>query len=177
MIKVKGDFNESELINVLIDDSITVKVGDAVAITTTSNTIVCTNATGDVAGDKKPLGVVVGFATEKAGVYPTTGQDPTNTPNQITTGAANVSTDKYHAVILPFKENMKFEIDMNAAGGSTTLGNMPFTYFNLADCRQIAENSVVAADDVSAPLQVLSYGLVPGQTTKLLGSFAKRRIS
>ena len=176
MIKPLTSYRDEELINAIISNTLTVKVGDAVSFVNTSGVSCVTNATNKTSGAYRPFGVVVGFATNSGGVYPTQGQDTSVYPSQIITTATNTTSELYNAVILPFREGMFFEIDADDTLGHTTLSDQKGVYFNLVDCRTIDESSVIASDDGSAPLQIFSLGPIFKSTTKVIGHFEKRRI-
>jgi len=174
MLKPLVDLRTAQTQLVLLGNSLTVKVGDAVTTTlSTSGVVYATNATANVAGGKYLLGVVVGFAKKNGEVYPTYGQDPSLTPNQVTTAADNTTNAQIYAVVVPFTSEMELEMDLNAAAGTTSGSDQPFVYFDLADARTVDESSVISSDNASAPLQVLSLGLISGSTAKIRGKVVK----
>jgi hypothetical protein len=173
MLKPLIDLRTAQTQRVLLGNSLTVKVGDAVTTTIASGVVFATNATANVAGDKYLLGVVVGFSKKNGEVYPTSGQDTSLTPNQVTTASDNLTNAKIHAVVVPFTSEMELEMDLDATAGTTTGSNQPFVYFNFANARTVSESSVIASDNASAPLQILSLGLIEGSNTKIRGRVVK----
>lgn len=157
----------------LLDNQLTVKVGDVIIPLSNGSTNIVTNDTSVVTGDKYVLGVVVGFCKENGEVIGT-GINPANTPAQLTTPSDNTDNAKYHAVYIPITAEMEFEGELDATAGTTTGSDKPYVYFNLVDAGTIDESSVVPHDDTTAPLQVLSLGLIPGSTKKIRCRFAKR---
>jgi len=173
MLKPLIDLRTAQTQRVLLGNSLTVKVGDAVTTTLASGVAYATNATANVAGDKYLLGVVVGFSKKNGEVYPTYGQDPSLTPNQVTTASDNLTNAQVHAVVVPFTSEMELEMDLDAAAGTTTGSDQPFVYFNLADARTVDESTVLGSDATGTPLQILSLGLIDGSTTKIKGKVVK----
>lgn len=156
----------------LLANSLTFKVGDVIVPTGSANTI--SNLTSLVAGDRYPIGVLIGF-TKANGEVITTGQDPANTPNQLTTAADNTTVAKYYGEYYPITAEMEFSALLSATAGTTTNSDAKFTWFNLSDARTIDETSVQIYTYASAPLQVMSLGLDPADTTNktLIVKFAK----
>lgn len=174
MFKPLVDMYSTQTAHALLDDGLTVKVGDVITpLSTPGETNIVTNDDSAVTGDKYVLGVVVGFCKENGEVIGT-GINPANTPAQLTTPIDNIDNAKYHAVYIPITAEMEFEGELNAAAGTTTGSDKPYVYFNLADAGTIDESTVLSYDDPSAPLQVLSLGLIPGSTKKIRCRFAKR---
>lgn len=155
----------------LLDNSLTVKVGDVI-IPLASNPSILTNASAAVAGDKYPLGVVVGFSGKNGEVIGD-GADPANTPHQLVTAADNTTVAKYHAVYIPIVHEQEWLADIDAVPGTTTGSDKPFTWFNLVDARQLKEDSVLLTEHINAPLQVLSLGVSNESSSKLVVKFAK----
>lgn len=156
MFKLRADVYQVQTRRALLDNGITVQVGDVIAPTSSGDIV--SNATALVAGDKYPLGVVIGFS-KKNGEVIGQGQDPSLTPNQLTTPANNTTTTQYYAVYIPITPDMEFSATLDAPAGTTTGSDKAFMYFNLADCRTINESSVAAP--TGSPLQVVSMGLDP----------------
>jgi len=174
MFKPLVDMYSTQTAHALLDDGLTVKVGDVIIpLSTAGSTNIVTNDTDAVTGDKYVLGVVVGFCKENGEVIGI-GINPANTPAQLTTADDNTTNAKYHAVYIPITAEMEFEGELDAAAGTTTGSDKSYVYFNLVDAGKIDESSVVSHDDKTAPLQVLSLGLIPGSTTKIRCRFAKR---
>ncbi len=173
MITPAYDWRFEETKRFLMDNSLTFKVGDAVIpLSTAATTGTVTNATGSLAGNYYLLGTIVGFSKVNGEVIGQ-GIDPSTTPVQVITAANNTTVALYYAVVIPFKKDMTFIMDTSAATGTTTGSNNPNVYFNLTDARTVNEASVVPHNDGTAPLQILSTGIVPGQTTQIYGKVAK----
>jgi hypothetical protein len=154
----------------LLQDSLTFKVGDVVipvSGATTDNIITNTSAT---VGDVYNLGVLIGFSKVNGEVI-SQGQDPLYTPNQLTTGATNVSAIHYYGVYIPIHEEQEWLADLDAVSGTTSGSNLPYCWFNLADARTIDESSIVAAGGTKG--QFLSLGVSPESTSKIIGKFGK----
>ena len=173
MLKPLVDLRTAQTQRVLLGNGLTVKVGDAVTINLDSGVVYATNDTPNVVGDVYLLGVVVGFSKKNGEVYPTYGQDPSLTPNQVTTATDNTTNAQIYAVVVPFTSEMELEMDLNAAAGTTSGSDQPFVYFNLVDARTVDESSVTGSDQSNAPLQILSLGLIEGSTTKIRGKVVK----
>jgi len=160
------DYGLDETVNLLLQDSLTYYVGDVVAFTGgTSSLTYVTNASGSVAGNYYVFGVIQGFRDKYGNIYPSTGADPLNTPATVTTGATNVATVKLQAVVLPIKENMIFEADLDATAGTTTYSDLPGVWFDLVSARQLDESTAILADNSGGPLQVFSLGTVKSPET------------
>lgn len=174
--KLREDVYSAHTSRALLNNSLTVKVGDVV-IPTGADGIV-TNATGSVAGDVYVLGVVVGFSKLNGEVI-STGTDPANTPAQLVTASDNTTVDKYHAVYVPILPHMEFSATIDAAAATTAGSEDPFVFFNLVDARTLDESTVVQATSGSAPLQFFSVVLDPEDTTNktVIGRFAKALMS
>ena len=175
------DYGLQETMDILLQDSLTFKVGDVVAFTGgTSSLTYVTNASGSTAGDYYVFGTIQGFKDKYGNIYPTAGKDPLNTPEYVTTGATNVSTVKLQAVVLPIKEGMIYEADLDDTAGTTTYSDLPGVWFNLVDCRTIDESTAILADNASNPLQVFSLGKVKSPetstVTKVRVRFAKANL-
>lgn len=174
--KLREDVYSAHTYRALLNNSLTVKVGDVIIPTGSSGIV--TNANASVAGDVYVLGVVVGFSKQNGEVI-STGSDPANTPAQLVTAANNTTVDKYHAVYVPILPHMIWSATLNATAGTTAGSDQPFVFFNLVDARTLNESSVVQATSVSAPLQFFSIGLDPEDTSNktVIGRFAKALMS
>jgi len=148
----------------LMKNSITYKVGDLIIPGATAGIV--TNETGSIAGDYYPIGLVVGFAGPNGQVLGQgTAQTAANTPATYAAAADNQTVAQYQVQYIPLTEDMLLKGTLDAVAGTTGgLSDEKFVYFNLADCRTIAENSVVAYTNAT-PLQLLSEGLDPLDTT------------
>jgi hypothetical protein len=171
----KSDYRQEQTQHVLLQDSLTFKVGDVVGLqgtgATTYKNVLSNHATYTV-GAVYPVGVLVGFCKENGEVIGQ-GQDPANTPNQLTTGATNVSTVKYHGVFLPITSEMEWVADLDAAAGTTNYSDQYGSYFELLDCRTLDESEVEAASAVEADSQVLSLGVNPLKSTQIFCKIIK----
>ena len=179
-VKPISPYGMDETRNLLLKDSLTFKVGDLVFASgsgASTYLTVMSNATTGTAGSYYIYGIVTGFRDKLGNIYPSTGQDPTNTPNQVTTGATNVSTVKLQAVVLPIKESEEYEVDLDDTAGTTSYSDQPLVWFNFADCRTLDESTAIAANDGSSPLQFFSLGTIKDPSTstvtKVRGKFAK----
>lgn len=168
MIVPKFAYTSETTRTILLDNSITVKVGDPIIeLVATPN--IATNTAATVSGATNfILGVVVGFTNANEGVI-STGTDPSNFPAQIITTATNTTVNKYRARYIPSESWMVWKADLSAVAGTTTNSNLPFTYFLLSGSTagQVDETSVKLPNDLTAPLQVLSLGVSSGETSKI----------
>lgn len=173
MFKLRQDVYHAQTRRALLDNTLTVKIGDVIVPLATTNSVV-TNATGNVAGDKYVLGVVVGFSKQNGEVIGT-GTDPANTPGQLVTAADNTTNAKYYAVYVPITPEMEFSATLSAVAATTTNSDGVFVWFNLTDARTVNEASVVQYGDGTAPLQLFSFGLDPEDTANktIICRFAK----
>lgn len=162
MFKLRQDVYHAQLRRAVLNNSLTVKVGDVIAPLGSSNAI--TNASAVVAGDKYPLGVVVGFCKSNGEVIGQ-GIDPSNSPAQLVTASDNLTVAKYQAVYVVITPEMEFSATLDAVAGTTAGSNTSFVWFNLIDASTLDESSVLVATDGSAPLQVFSYGLDASDST------------
>lgn len=173
--KLRSDTYNLQTRRALLDNGLTVRVGDVV-IPLASDPSVVTNATTAVAGDKYVLGVVVGFSKANGEVIGT-GADPSQTPAQLVTPANNTTVEKYHAVYIPIRHEQEWLADVSATPGTTTGSDKPFTYFNLLNAGTIDESSVLLPEATGVPLQVLSLGVASENPGKLVVKFAKALLS
>jgi hypothetical protein len=169
MIKPIADFYSSQTQRYLLGNSLTVKVGDAVVPGYDEDNKLSYVTNSDVTGADNILGVVVGFSKENGEIYPHYGQDPSLTPNQITTSATNLTSEKIYAVVLPITRDLEFEIDLNATAGTTDYSDQPLVYFSLADAGTVDESSA----STSAGGEIISLGLIPGSNKKIRAKFVK----
>jgi len=160
MIQLRQDVQEVQTRHALLDDSLTVYVGDLIRPTTDGDIV--TNAT--MTAGVYALGYVIGFCKSNEEVI-SQGQNPSNTPNVLTTAADNTTVAKYHAVYIPITPEMEFRITLDAVAGTTALSDKAFVWFSMADARLVSEASVVHVTGVGVPLQVFSLGLDPEDTT------------
>ena len=160
MIQLRQDVQEVQTRHALLDNTLTVKVNDLIRPTTDGDII--TNAT--MTAGVYSLGVVIGFCKQNGEVIGQ-GQDPINTPHQITTEDDNTTDKKYHAMYVPITPEMEFSMTLDAVAGTTPLSDKAFVWFSMADARLVSEASVVHVTGVGVPLQVFSLGLDPEDTT------------
>lgn len=144
----------------VLSNSITVSVGDAVIINGSAPEFVTTAAGG--------TGIVLGTIVTIKG-----GASQGNTPLQVstvTTASDNQTVDKISVDILPSQSLTTMIADLDDTAG-TTANSQYFGYFNLSgtDSGLLDESTYAAATEK----QFLSYGLVPGSTTQVLGVWTK----
>lgn len=149
-----------KLEGVLIANSTTLSVGDAV--------IINTSAPSTVIGAKNTTGIILGTVVAiKNGVGPGNVflQETTVTTASNNTTVAQISVD-----ILPLPSVSTYVADLDAATGTTT-NSQYMGYFNLTagNNGQLSEASYSA----SAEKQFLSYGVNPGNTSQVIGTFTK----
>ena len=171
----KSDYRQEQTQRQILQVSLTFKVGDIVGLAGTGSTLyenALTNASGTVVGAVYPIGVLVGFSKQNGEVI-SQGQDPANTPNQLTTTATNLSTEKYYGVFLPITPEMEWVGDGGAVFGTTNYGAKYGSYFQLTDCRTISESTAVAADNVASTSQILSLGVNPLNTKQIFCKIIK----
>ncbi len=186
MIKLRQDVYHAQTRRGLLNNSLTVKVGDVI-IPVAATSGVITNATAAVAGTGLfPLGVVVGFSGPNGEVVGQ-GQSSvgTTTPAQVVTAANNVtaaytgqtSGGQIYAVYVPITEEMEFSMDLSGVAGTTqAYSALAYVWFNLSDAATVDETSVVQyGTGQTTPLQVFSLGLDPLDTANktIIAKFAK----
>jgi len=169
MFKLRQDVYHAQTRRALLDDGITVQVGDLIKPTDAGDVVTNYINPGDYV-----LGVVVGFS-KKNGEVIGQGQDPSITPNKLTTSNTNTTVEQYYAVYIPITPEMEFSITLDDKAGTTNLSDKAFVWFYFADARTLDESSVVAALSASAPLDVFSYGVDPEDPTghTIIGSIAR----
>jgi len=169
MFKLRQDVYHAQTRHALLDNNITVQVGDLIKPIDSGDIVTNNIISGDYV-----LGVVVGFC-QKNGEVIGQGQNPSITPNQLTTTATNTTNEQYHAVYIPITSEMEFRITLNNKAGTTPLSDKAFVWFNFANARTLAEDSVISANATGAPLDVFSYGLDPEDPTgyTIIGRIAK----
>ncbi|MDP2362677.1 MAG: hypothetical protein Q8M94_02785, partial [Ignavibacteria bacterium] len=101
MFKLRQDYRSVATRRAILNNSLTVKIGDVIIPLAASSAV--TNATGALAGDYYPLGIVVGFSKANGEVIGV-GTDPANTPAQLITASDNLTVAKLHAVYIPITE-------------------------------------------------------------------------
>lgn len=173
-----SDFRMEETKRYIINNSLTVKVGDAVIpLTTAATAAIVTNAS--VAGATQPLlGVVMGFSYFNGQVVGQ-GIDPSTTPVQYVTASNNTTVAQVCAVVLPFKKvDEVFIIDLNQAAGTTTGSDKANNYFTLlaGSANTLDETTVKVYSDGSAPYQVYSLGVVPNSSSLQIYGFVSRTV-
>jgi len=168
--KLSRDTYNAQTERILLTNGITVNVGDVI-VPVSGATNTATNATASVTGDVYVLGVVQGFSKANGEVIGQ-GQNPSVTPNQLTTSATNTTVEQYYAVYMPIHKEQVWEADFSAAIGTTAPGTV-MTWYNLSDARTVNESSEVDITAASAPLQVLYVQAHPTSTTKGFVRFGK----
>ena len=169
MFQLRQDVYHAQTRHALLDNNITVKVGDLIKPTNYGDVVTNSINAGDYV-----LGVVVGFC-KKNGEVIGQGQNPSITPNQLITTTTNTANEQYHAVYIPITPEMEFRITLDDKAGTTPLSDKAFVWFSFADASTLAENSVIAANATGAPLDVFSYGVDPEDPTgsTIIGRIAK----
>lgn len=166
MFKLRQDDYEVQTRRILLDNTLTVKIGDLIVPLNDSSA--ATNATGNViaGGSGFPIGLVVGFCGPQGQVI-STGTSPANTPGQLVTTSTNTSPvgNMYQAMYIPLSIDMEFSATLSNTAATTAGSGSPFVFFNLSDCRTVDETSVVTWGAPTAPLQILSLGLDPEDTS------------
>jgi|SRR6185436_5301310 len=163
MFQLVRSYREEEVKRAILANSLTVKVGDLVIPVGTDASF--TNATGSIAGDYYPVGLVVGFSRVNGEVIGT-GSDPLNTPASLTTASDNLTNAKYYVNYIPLKADMVLIGTLDAVAGTTSLSDIAFSWFNLADARTIHESDSTAyATGAATPKQIMSLGLYEGDAT------------
>lgn len=169
--KLRQDVYHAQTRHALLDNSLTVYVGDL--ITPISGSSAVTNNSTTLTGSLYVLGVVTGFCGPNDEVI-SQGQAGTGTTaSYVTTIATNIASSytgqltggQIYAQYVPITPEMEFSALLSATAATTTLSDQAFVYFNLTDARTVNEGSVVSAWGASNPLQVFSYGLDPADTT------------
>lgn len=170
MIQLAQDDYQVQTRSALLDNTLTVLVGDVIRPTTSGDTV--TNAT--MTGDVYSLGLVVGFCGPHGEVIGQ-GQNPITTPNQLVTAVDNTTVALYRAMYIPITPEMKFKMTLDAVAATTALSDKAYVWFNLADAHTVHESTVVHVTGAGVPLQVFSYGLDPLDTTNftIIGRIAK----
>lgn len=175
MPQLRQDVYQVQTRHALLDNSLTVEVGDFIIPLNSSSVV--TNATATLTGSLYILGMVSGFSYSNLQVVGQ-GQNPLQTPAQYTTVSNNVTlgaTAAVYAQYIPIQPEMDFLITLSATAGTTAGSDQSFVWFNLTDARTVNEASVVSAFAATAPLQIFSYGLYPGDSTNhtIIGRVAK----
>ncbi len=189
MIRLAQDVYTGSTRKALLDNTLTVHVGDVI-IPLAGTAAVVTNATAAVASVAVfPLGLVTGFIGPQDQVI---GQGlasvGTTTPSSITTASNNtsaaytglVSGGQIYAQYIPITEDMEFLFDMqNAAGTTQAYSGLAFTWYNLLNAGQVDEASVqLYGVGQTTPLQVFCLGVytespATAAATVIVGKFAK----
>ena len=174
MFKLRQDVYHTQIRHAVLDNTLTVKIGDIIVPVAASAGVV-TNATAAVAGAYFPLGVVVGF-TGPQGQVVGQGQASVGSvvPAQVTTIGTNTSAaytgqltgGQISAEYVPITEEMEFIATMNHAAGTTqAYSGLAFTWYNLADAATVDETSVLLNGNASVPLQVFAVPNGSGPAT------------
>jgi hypothetical protein len=175
--KLRQDVYHVQTRRALLNNSLTVQVGDVVIPLGASSTV--TNATAAVAGATfYVLGVVTGFS-QKNGEVVSQGQNPATTPSQVVTASDNTTNAQVYAMYVPITPEMEFSALLSATATTTAGSDQAFAWFNLTDARTVNEASVVAATAGATVGQVFSFGVDPEDTTNhsIICRFAKAVMS
>lgn len=147
--------------NAILSNSITVKVGDAVIINTAAPQFVTPNGTNTT-------GIILGTVLNiKNG--PAAGNTYLQV-NQVTTASNNQTVAKISVDILPTSDQTTYIADLDANAGTTTNSQF-FGYFNMLS--GTAGELHEASYSASVEGQFLSYGVVPGSLTQVIGVWTK----
>jgi hypothetical protein len=166
MLKLRQDVYHAQTRRSLLDNTLTVKIGDVIAPLASTSGVV-TNATAGVAGAYYPYGLVVGFSGPNGevvgGGLASVG---TTTPAQVITIGTNQTAawngtttgGQICAVYVPITPEMEFSGTMNHAAGYTqAYSGLAFNFYNLADAGDVDETSVIQySAGITTPLQILS---------------------
>lgn len=145
----------------ILSNSITVSVGDAVIINTSAPQFVTPNGTNTT-------GIILGTVLAiKNG--PAAGNTYLQL-NTVTTASNNQTVAQVSVDILPTSDQTTFIADLDAAVGTTPNSGF-FGYFAMLS--GTAGELHEASYSASAEKQFLSYGVVPGSTTQVLGVWTK----
>jgi hypothetical protein len=161
MIKPQKEAIDAFVIqNCILSNSITVKVGDAMIINSAAPQFVTVNGintTGAI------LGTVIAINGSP------TGGNPFPQVNSITTAANNQTVGLISVDIMPSQTPMTYIADLDAVAG-TTSGSNYLGYFAMLSgtAGQLHESSFSA----STPKQFLSYGVNPGNSSQVIGTFS-----
>jgi hypothetical protein len=173
MIRLKSEDQQVvELQQFLLDSSITVYVGDAVAFSTSTAGVV-TNAPSAVAGTGYVVGVVAAIVDKDGNPF------VSSSGAELTSVVTPASNTTYYVKVIPAYPEFTFVFDVNATLGTTTNSDKVGVEFNLADARTIAENSVILMGGTGYPKQVLSLGPAIDENTgavstnKIVGKFVR----
>lgn len=171
--KLREDFYNVSTRRGLLNNSLTVKVGDVICpLSSTDN--IYTNDTAVIAATTttKVLGVVVGFSKVNGEVIGQ-GQDPATTPAQLITASDNTTVAKYYAVYLPIYSHMIWSATLDAKAGTTSHSDAELATFPLATAALLDESSVLVV--LSGPQQFISFGLDlvddPSTQVTIIGKF------
>lgn len=155
----------------LLDSSKTFTVGQFVAFSS-STAGVLDNANVAVGGTRYVCGLLEAIVDKDGNPL------VDSNGNSLTSVATPSSNSTYYGVIIPNFEEYTFEIEANAALGTTTGSNKPGVYFDLASATQVDEASVVLPGGTGAPKQVISFGPAIEKdgsvsTNKIIAKFVK----
>jgi len=164
MIKLRQDVYHAQTRRSLLDNGLTVQVGQVI-VPLASTSGVVTNA-GTYGASDNVLGLVVGFSGPNgeviAGGQASVG---TLTPEQITTSGSNqtaawtgqLTGGQICAVYIPITPEMEFSGTMNHAAGYTdSYSGLAFNWYNLSDAGTVDETSVVQYGTGPSTYQVFS---------------------
>ncbi len=134
---IKSNPERSRILPILIDDSITVVMGDLVTVNTDGHVALITNS------DEKIAGIVTGFVDRNGKhVDFTTGYS-----DRVTTDSDNTS-DEYVNALVDVGREIWFQIDADASLAQTNL----FMYFDLNNSYQVDFDD---ASDTNGAVQLI----------------------
>lgn len=144
----------------ILSNSITVKIGDTVIINTASPEFV-TNAS---------IGTGILLGTVRAIKNGPAGGNVYLQETSVTTASNNTTVGLINVDILPSNTPMTYVADLSAVAGTTT-NSQYFGYFNIlaGTTGELDESSYSA----SSEKQFLSYGVNPGNSSQVIGTFTK----
>jgi hypothetical protein len=176
MFKLRQDDYQVQTRHALLDNTLTVYVGDVIQPINGFASVV-SNATTALLASPYVLGVVTGFCYKNLQVIGQ-GQNPSLTPNQYTTVSNNTTlgaTAAVYATYIPITEEMIWLATLSATAATTAGSDQSFVWFNLTDARTVNEASVVDVFGAGTPLSVFSYGVAPEDTSShtIICRFAK----
>ena len=147
---------------IILDNSVTVKLGGLITASTTTSDERTKYAVPVTSASQKILGVVIGYGKGEGG-------DPVEPSkmgaSSLTTDSDNITNAKYGVWYIPASDrNIEYIADLDAAAG-TTAGSSGLGYFNIADDVTLDESSYTTSSGTVG--QFFSYGLADGETQKV----------
>lgn len=149
MFSLKQSLFSPEVRSFVLDNGITVNLGDLVSFSTQVAGVV-SNDNADVVG-KRVLGILVGVVKRN-------GEVVSGIEYPFTTPSTNTSTEQYQAQVLMLHQGDVVEGNFDADLGTTDGSDKPGVYFDLVDAGRVAENSAALPEATGTPKQFLSLG-------------------